>query len=127
MPTINPQVKRIMEGLGCTREEAEEIYEDDKKVDRMSMAEINASMTEEEKAVIKAMTRARDTQKAVNAYGKTVNRVRKEDTDKEDVVALIAETLTKNGYNEVEVTNKAREINFKSGDRRLKLVLSAPR
>ena len=121
---LNPQVKRIMEGLRCSQAEAEQIYQDDLAVDRMSMAELNATMTEDEKAVVKAMTRA---QRAVNAYGKTVVRERKADTDKETLIAKLAELLNSEGYNEVVVTNVAREITFKAGDRKLKLTLSAPR
>lgn len=121
---LNPQVKRIMEGLRCSQVEAEQIYQDDLAVDRMSMAELNATMTEDEKAVVKAMTRA---QRAVNAYGKTVVRERKADTDKETLIAKLAELLNSEGYNEVVVTNVAREITFKAGDRKLKLTLSAPR
>lgn len=121
---LNPQVKRIMEGLRCSQAEAEQIYQDDLAVDRMSMTELNATMTEDEKAVVKAMTRA---QRAVNAYGKTVVRERKADTDKETLIAKLAELLNSEGYNEVVVTNVAREITFKAGDRKLKLTLSAPR
>lgn len=121
---LNPQVKRIMEGLRCSQAEAEQIYQDDLAVDRMSMADLNATMTEDEKAVVKAMTRA---QRAVNAYGKTVVRERKADTDKETLIAKLAELLNSEGYNEVVVTNVAREITFKAGDRKLKLTLSAPR
>lgn len=121
---LNPQVKRIMEGLRCSQAEAEQIYKDDLAVDRMSMAELNATMTEDEKAVVKAMTRA---QRAVNAYGKTVVRERKADTDKETLIAKLAELLNSEGYNEVVVTNVAREITFRAGDRKLKLTLSAPR
>ena len=121
---LNPQVKRIMEGLRCSQAVAEQIYQDVLAVDRMSMAELNATMTEDEKAVVKAMTRA---QRAVNAYGKTVVRERKADTDKETLIAKLAELLNSEGYNEVVVTNVAREITFKAGDRKLKLTLSAPR
>lgn len=121
---LNPQITRIMEGLHCSQEEAEAIYQDDLAVDKMSMKELNATMSEDEKAVVKAMTRA---QRAVNAYGKTVTRQRKVDEDKESLIAKLAEVLNSEGYNDVVVTNVAREITFKAGDRKLKLTLSAPR
>ena len=47
MAIVNSQVKRIMQHLKCSEEEALQIYEDDKKVDRMSMKELKAELGEE--------------------------------------------------------------------------------
>ena len=119
------QVEKYIKYLGCTMEEALDCLEYDKQVDKMTMAEINATMTPEEKKVISDMTRA---QKAVNAYGKTVTRERKIDDDKVFLINSIAEMLK--GFENcgnLEITNTQREINFTLNDKKYKIVLSAPR
>lgn len=109
--------------LDISREEAEDCVEYDKQVDKMTMKELNATMSEEEKKIASAMSR---TQRAVNAYGRTVTRERKIDDDKTILINKIAETLGEM-CDKVIITNTQREIEIEFNSRKFKIVLSAPR
>ena len=117
------QIIKYMNLLNLTREEAIDCLEYDKAVDKMTMAELNATMTAEEKKVVSDMTRA---QRAVNAYGKTVVRERKIDDDKTTLISKIAEMLDEM-CDKVNITNTQREIEIEFNNRKFKIVLSAPR
>jgi len=117
------QIKKLMTLLDISREEAEDCVEYDKQVDKMTMKELNATMSEEEKKIVSAMSR---TQRAVNAYGRTVTRERKIDDDKTTLINKIAETLGEM-CDKVTITNTQREIEIEFNSRKFKIVLSAPR
>ncbi len=122
------QIAKYMTLLKLTREEAIDCLEYDKAVDRMSMKELNETMTPEEKKVVSDMTRADRTQKAVNAYGKTVTREKKIDDDKVFLVQNIVNTLQNlNECENIDLTNTQREVNFLFKGKKYKIVLSAPR
>lgn len=65
-------------------------------------------LTEDQAKVAKTMTKGA---KAVNAYGKTVKRERKADTEKRELIARLAEALADLAP---EVVNPEREIRFGS-------------
>ena len=117
------QIKKLMTLLDISREEAEDCVKYDKQVDKMTMKELNATMSEEEKKIASAMSR---TQRAVNAYGRTVTRERKIDDDKTTLINKIAETLGEM-CDKVTITNTQREIEIEFNSRKFKIVLSAPR
>ena len=117
------QIKKLMTLLDISREEAEDCVKYDKQVDKMTMKEHNATMSEEEKKIASAMSR---TQRAVNAYGRTVTRERKIDDDNTTLINKIAETLGEM-CDKVTITNTQREIEIEFNSRKFKIVLSAPR
>ena len=122
---MTEQVEKLMTLLGCTEEQAKDIIEYDKAVDRMkSSAEINSDLTEEQKAVSKKYRQA-DRKPTVYDFSK---RERKADDTKRGLIELLAETLKEQEVcANLEITNKERQIDFEWGGRRLRIVLSAPR
>lgn len=50
-------------------------------------------------------------------------RERKPDTEKEDIIHKLADFLTTNGFESVEITNKSKLIEFKIGENHYKLDL----
>jgi hypothetical protein len=55
--------------------------------------------------------------------GKKTERKRKENPTKATIIAEIARFLTENGYENVEITNKERQIALKSGENSFELTL----
>lgn len=109
-----------MKTLDISRDEALEIIADDEQIDKgVKLFEQSA----EQKKASKKYTKV---SKAVNAYGKKVERVRKEDKDKRYLINILAESLGQLEINH-DVTNIEREILLNYNDRKFKIVLSAPR
>lgn len=112
-----------MEKLGFTDEEIKQMEIDDKAVDKMSMKELSADLTEEEKKIVKAMTKASTRQTTVYNFSK---RERKENPTKGSIIAEIAQFLKENSENaceNVEITNKERQIAFKVGENDYEITL----
>ena len=68
-------------------------------------------LTEEQQKQVKAMRKNAKSEKSVNAYGKTVKRERKPNEAKREIVEIVAQALTANGY-AVNVSNVERQIDF---------------
>lgn len=115
-------IKKLMQTLDLTEDEARQLIADDEKIDKgEKLFELSADQK-------KASKQARQTARAVNAYGKTVNRERKIDTDKRELITAITKTLENLADSgTVEVNNLEREIEFIYHNRKFKIVLSAPR
>lgn len=108
------QKENIMKILGVSEAEADEILAYDKEVDKMTMAELNATMTAEEKAVVKSMTKSERKPTVYNFK----QRERKANPTKSSIIAEIAKFLSENSENACEnvtITNKERQIAFKIG------------
>lgn len=118
----NKQKENIMKILGVSEAEADEILAYDKEIDKMTMAELNATMTAEEKAVIKSMTKS-DRKPTVYNFKQ---RERKANPTKGSIIAELAKFLTENSENACEnvtITNKERQIAFKIGENDYELTL----
>ena len=115
------QIDRIMKTLRCSREEAEAIIAEDKRIDRGEKVEFDLSEEEHRKAMKNANAGTRKT-----AEAKTARKARENPT-KEGVIAQIAAFLGENGYNLVEITNKTRSIMFKIGEDAYEITLIAKR
>ena len=118
---MNEQIARIMKNLKCSREEAEAILAEDKRIDRGEKVDFDLSKEEHRKAMKNANAGTRTAKE-----GKTARKA-PENPTKEGVIAKIAEFLTENGYNSVEITNKTRQIAFKIGEDAYELTLIAKR
>lgn len=103
-------VAEYMRKYDCSREDAISVIMDDADVDKMSMKELNADLTEEQK---KATKDARKTGKRTYTFTK---RERKPDDEKAEIIAKIAEFLTENSDYCVEIVKKEREISLKVGE-----------
>lgn len=104
------QIERIMQGLHCSRVEAEQILADDKAIDRGERMDFDLAPEDEKRAKKYANVGTRATSEA------KTERKRKENPTKAGVIAEIAKFLSENGYDSVEIINKERQIAFKIGE-----------
>lgn len=109
--------------LGISQEEAEQLVADDEAIDKgAKLFELSA---EQEKASKKA--RAIGT-KTTPTKPIATKRERKADNDKRCLINILASALcVEDEVTDLEVTNQEREMIFKFGGRKFKIVLSAPR
>ena len=115
------QLHRIMENLDCDEETAKEIMETDKRIDK------GEKLFELPEELEKGAKKARNAGNC-KGYTKPTNREKKVDTDKREIINLIAETvenLTDEGT--VYINNPEREIELVKGGRKYKIMLSCPR
>ena len=111
------RVAELMAQLICTREEALEIIECDKAIDRGERVYFDLDPEAEKQAKKYANTGTRQTN------GQKTERKRKENPTKATIIAEISEFLTEKGYEMVEITNKERQIAFKVGENAYELTL----
>ena len=106
------RVEELVDLLGCSIFEAEQIIADDKKIDKGQ--EVDFGLTkEQEKQALKYANVKEHKKPAVYKFDK---RERKADTTKEGVIEQISQFLIENGYENVEITNKSKLIAFKIGE-----------
>lgn len=103
-------VAEYMKKYDCSREDAISVIMDDDDTDHMTMKELNAELTDEQK---KAVKDARKTGKRAYTFTK---RERKPDDEKAEIIAKIAEFLAENADYCVEIVKKEREISLKVGE-----------
>lgn len=116
------QVEFLMKKLDCTKEEALDIIKTDKEINNGADP---FPLTAEQKKVEKA-ARSSGTRKAPTVYKFGEGRQRKANPQKEAIIAEIAKFLEENGenaYENVEITNKNRQISFKIGEKSFDLTL----
>lgn len=105
------RIAELMKNLGCTREEAISVIEEDEAIDKMTSKEVNADLTPDQKKAMKAATKT-----GTRKTSGTVKRERKPDEEKEEIIAKIADFLAKiNGF-DVEIIKKEREISLLIGE-----------
>lgn len=114
------QKEKLMRILGCSADEAEDIIATDRMIDQGKRTPYDLSK-EEEKAAIKYANCTDKQRKA-----ETKPRERKENPTKGGIIAELAEFLEKSsGFacQNVEITNKERQIAFVVGENRYELTL----
>lgn len=111
------QVDRIMKHLNCSKEEALEIIACDKAIDRGERMEFDLPIELEKEAKKMSNVGSRKTD------GKKVERKRKENPTKSTLITEISQFLTENGYENVEITNKERQIAFRVAENSFELTL----
>lgn len=105
------QKEKLMRLLGCSEAEADDIIASDKAIDKGE--KVAFDLTPEQQREVKKY-RAVGTRKTDKTQPS--ERKRKENPTKATVIAEIAQFLTENGYESVEITNKERQIAFKVGE-----------
>ena len=103
------RVEEMVDLLGCSIVEAEQILIDDKKIDKNEKVDFGLSKEEEKKALKYANVREHKKPMVLNLN----KRERKADTTKEGVIQAIYDFLVENGYENVEILNKSKLIGFK--------------
>lgn len=115
-------IEKHIKLLGCTREEAIDIIETDKIIDKGGRTQYDLSKEEEKLAMKISGVSERKAKSADNKRGK----VRAENPTKSGIIAEIAEYLTENcGFatENVTITNKERQISFSIADEKFELTL----
>ena len=115
-------IEKHIKLLGCTREEAIDIIETDKIIDKGGRTQYDLSKEEEKLAMKISGVSERKAKSADNKRGK----VRAENPTKSGIIAEIAEYLTENcGFatENVTITNKERQIAFKIGENDYEITL----
>ena len=117
------QKKKIaLLNLGMTSEEADEVIEADERIDKgEKLFELSAEGKEAEKKYKNCGVRT-----VKSPYGQTVQKEKKVDTDKREVINILTEVIEK-WCGAVNVTNAEREFEFVYNDRKMKITLSCPR
>ena len=117
------RIDELVDLLGCSMVEAQQIIEDDKKIDKGERVAFDLSKEDEKKAL--KLANVKEHKKP--AVYKFEKRERKADTTKEGVIEQIANFLQENGYENVEITNKSKLIAFKIGEDSYELDLKRKR
>lgn len=114
-------IDKLMKNLGISEADARQLIADDKAIDK---GEKLFELTPEQ---AKASKDARQVARKPAAYNFT-SRERKADSDKRCLINILASALcTEDEVTDLEITNQEREMVFKFGGRKFKIVLSAPR
>jgi hypothetical protein len=133
MAVSNKQLT-AMRKAGYSDEEIQQMLADDKRVDRGEILEWDMTTEEHKKAMKyanvtdkKPKTEEKSTKKGGTAYNfDTSQRKRKENPTKANIIALLATILCENGdfcAENVEITNKERQIAFTVGETAFELTL----
>ena len=117
-------IAKHMNLLKISREEAIQLIEDDKRIDK---GEKLFSLTpEQEKASKKARSAGRKPKTTVYKFD-TTKRKKPENKNKSDLSSVITGALTEHGAENLELINPEREFTFTMDSTKYKIVLSLPR
>lgn len=117
---MTAQVKSLMALLHCTEEEALDIIESDKRIDR---GEKLFELTADQK---QASKEARQAPRTPTVY-KFTQRERKAKPEKAQICSAMIEGLNQLGIADLEVANEEREFSFTFGGTKYKVTLACPR
>lgn len=115
------RIEILMNNLGITREEAEQVFADDTAIDRGERMSFDLT-PEQEKATRKYRQADRDPDKPKEK----TTRTRKENPDKKEIMQCIDDALCSLVDN-VVVVNPERELMLEWNGVKYKIVLSCPR
>ena len=117
------QKEKLMRTLGCTEEEALDIIASDKAIDQGKRVEFDLDPEREKMA--KKMANVGTKKPTVYKFD-TKEKKRKENPTKAGIIAELAKFLEENSENaceNIEITNKERQIAFKIGENDFELTL----
>ena len=117
------RIDELVDLLGCSMVEAQQIIEDDKKIDKGERVAFDLSKEDEKKAL--KLANVKEHKKP--AVYKFEKRERKADTTNEGVIQAIYDFLSENGYENCEILNKSKLIGFKIGEDSYELDLKRKR
>lgn len=106
------KVEELVDLLGCSIVEAEQIIADDEKINKNQAVDFGLSKEEEKKALKYANVKEHK-KPAVYKFDK---RERKPDVTKEGVIQALYDFLSQNNYEDTQILNKSKLISFKIGE-----------
>ena len=126
MTDYEKRVEEMVDLLGCSIAEAEQVLADDKSIDKGERMSFDLSKEAEKKA-LKLANATEHKKPAVYKFDK---RERKENTPKRTVIAEIYEFLVENAQfspENVEILNKERQISFDYAGEKFEITLTQKR
>jgi hypothetical protein len=117
MKPMEEKIQKLMKSLNISREEALELMEDDKEIDRGAKL---FELPDELKAGAKKARQA-DRKKT------EVKRERKPKPEKAEICSAMMDGLRELGVGEFEITNAEREFIFHHNGTKYKVTLACPR
>lgn len=120
---MTEQIKKLMKTLNITEQEAQEILNADKEIDRG--AKLYGLDKEAEKESKKA--RQVDRKKPMVCKFDSSKKKKPANESKATIVSNVVATLEQMGATDVTIANPEREFTFTMGDVKYKFVLSVPR
>lgn len=115
---MEERIAKLMKSLGCSREEALQVIEDDKRIDKgEKLFELSAEQKKVAKESCATGTKKRTVYKFDSAKSK------KKDAEKEEFIAKLHEIVAQFTEN-CEIANANREIIFNLGENEYSLVLT---
>jgi hypothetical protein len=117
------RVDELVELLGCSIFEAEQIIADDQKINKNQAVDFGLSKEEEKKALKYANVKEH---KKPTVY-KFDKKEKKADVTKEGVIQALFDFLSQNGYEDTQVLNKSKLISFKIAEDTYELDLKRKR
>lgn len=115
---MEERIAKLMKSLGCSREEALQVIEDDKRIDK---GEKLFELSAEQKKVAKESCATGTKKKTVYKFDSAKSK--KKDAEKEDFIAKLHEIVAQFTEN-CEIANANREITFNLGENEYSLVLT---
>ena len=115
---MEDRIAKLMKSLGCSREEALQVIEDDKRIDK---GEKLFELSAEQKKVAKESCATGTKKKTVYKFDSAKSK--KKDAEKEDFIAKLHEIVAQFTEN-CEIANANREITFNLGENEYSLVLT---
>lgn len=109
-PITDEEIDQMARALNCSREDALDVIESDRAIDRGERVWFDMDKDAEKEALKDAHKGQKHT-----VYNFT-QRERKANPEKQEIIAKIAEALTADFEGEVSITNKEREVSFKFGE-----------
>ena len=123
---MTEQVAKLMKALDLTEEEALELIESDKAVDRMKDSEVNSDLSAEQKKAVKKASSVGTKKPTVYKFDSEKAKNRKKDDEKVELVEKIADFLAGIVEN-AEIANPGQKISFKIGENSYSLTLTKHR
>ena len=120
---MTEQVRKLMTTLGISEEEAQDILNADKEIDRG--AKLFSLDKEAEKESKKA--RQGDRKKPMVCKFDSSKKTKPANESKSNIVSNVVSTLEQMGATEIDITNPEREFTFQIEGVKYKFVLSVPR
>lgn len=112
------EVEKLMKSLGISKEEAEQIIADDEAIDKGESLDWEPSKEEQKKALKNAHT---------TSGKKQTRKPREKDENKVKFIEMFANFLKNEGFEEVNITNVQRIVQFKSENEQYEIILQKKR
>jgi hypothetical protein len=112
---LDKKIELLMKNLEVSEEEAKEIVEYDKAVDKMTMTEVEADLTPEQKEAIKKFKNVATKTAKKPFVPDLKTRPRKENGTKRGIIEDIYNALLEKGYENLTIVKAEKEISFDMG------------